>query len=74
MALTVTDYTEIFIGTIISMSFTSFKIWYLSKDYQYSEIIISGVGWATNHALRKYYLAINKKNLLIGTSTNFTHK
>lgn len=63
MVFTVTDCTEVFIGTIITMTVTGFKVWYLSKDHQYSEIIISGIGWATNHSLRKYYLGFNKKNV-----------
>ena len=63
MVLTVTDCTEVLIGTIITMTFTGFKVWYLSKDYQYSEIIISGIGWATNHSLRKYYLGFKKKKV-----------
>ena len=61
--LTITDYTEIFIGTVVTMSFTYFKCWYFSKQDQYCETIISGIGWATNHTLRKYYLKLNQKNI-----------
>lgn len=59
--LTITDYTEIFIGTILTMSFTYFKCWYLSKDDKYCETVISGIGWATNHTVRKFYLKQNNK-------------
>jgi hypothetical protein len=61
--LTMSDCTEIFIGTIVTMSFTYFKCFYLSKEDKYFETVISGIGWATNHTLRKYYLKQNQKNL-----------
>ena len=59
--LTNTDYTEIFIGTFVTVSFTYFKCWYFSKQDKYCETIISGIGWATNHTVRKYYLKLNQK-------------
>ena len=59
--LTITDCTEIFIGTIVTMSFTYFKCVYLSKEDKYFDTIISGIGWATNHTIRKYYLKQNQK-------------
>lgn len=58
--LTITDCTEIFIGTIVTMSFTYLKCWYLCKEDKYCETIISGIGWATNNTIRKYYLNKNK--------------
>jgi hypothetical protein len=63
MVFTWTDYTELVIGTMVTMSVASFKNWYLSKNSQTAELVIVGLGWAANHSLRKYYLITSTKKI-----------
>lgn len=62
MVFTFDDHVEIFIGAMVSMSFATFKNWYLSKDNSKMEIVIAGLGWVANHTLRKYYLGTYQRN------------
>lgn len=62
MVFSFDEQVEILIGAVVSMSVTGLKNWYLSKDYQKIEIVVSGLGWVANHSLRKYYLRTHQRN------------